>query len=371
MMRKVMKKGFLHVVEVIIVALLIFVILAQFYSIPSADYSWERSKLIAMSQDLLYTMDELDVDWLNASEVADMIKGMIPGTVAYSLKLDMEVNPDMKVGCVCTPDDYATLQAWVLTDFTLNGIERGFSIALIEPGTLNFDIDGPHLDNDVLIFWGVPTEVDSAEKAQNLSTYLSMGNGIVEYANLTEADVADTWHNGTFSLVWVSESESEKPGSAGPEFPYFDPSEAGYMVQKIFMNLPPALSGFTNFDNLPSNENVYPADGREKRILVSLRDQYSGGAYNGKSVPLSVLNWGVMGRGRTAWMTGADLEDMNGYNRRLLKSLVSWAASGKGHVLIESLMKSSVTASMRKVFNEAPGAMYEPVRIDLTLGYHY
>jgi hypothetical protein len=366
-----MKKGFFHVVEVVIVAMLVFVILTQFYAIPRAQHSWDTAKLTVMSQDFLYALEELGVDWLDEAAVIDIMDKSVPGTVAYALSVRPTVRPHIKVGCVCDMDNYTFLQTWVLNNFTLNGIERGFSIDWINPSLIDFDLDGPDMQNDVLLFWEEPDSVllnIGTAEAQNLSEYLKKGNGLVEFSILTQSHVNKGWHNDTFNLVWVDPSDSTRPATSGPDFPYFDPSEDGHVVEKIFMNVFPGMGGFVNFDNLVAQESVYPADGNEKRILVTQRNPYEGGTYDGKNVPLSLIDWGVQGYGRSAWMTWGDLTGANTQNRQLLKTLVIWAASGKDTVVIESEMKKSVRASMRKILNSD---MYEPMRVELRLGYHF
>ena len=59
---------------------------------------------------------------------------------------------------------------------------------------------------------------------------------------------------------------------------------------------------------------------------------------------------------------------LSGENAQLLKSLILWAVSGKEFKVIEGTMVESAKASMRKIYSDD---MYEPVRIELTIGYHF
>ncbi|MCK4714610.1 MAG: hypothetical protein KAT35_03475, partial [Candidatus Aenigmarchaeota archaeon] len=122
-----------------------------------------------------------------------------------------------------------------------------------------------------------------------------------------------------------------------------------------------STSGFTGFNDF-GDESVYPADESESRIIAELDDTYAG---TEKHVPLAVINWAVNGKGRSAWMSNATLSDENA---QLLKSLILWAASGKEFKVIEGTMVESAKASIRKVYGSD---MYEPVKIELTIGYHF
>jgi hypothetical protein len=86
-----------------------------------------------------------------------------------------------------------------------------------------------------------------------------------------------------------------------------------------------------------------------------------------------MIDWGVNGSGRVAWMSRAAITGSadNQKNGKLLKSLIVWAASGKSYPIIEGSVSTGATASMRKVYQAAASGMYEPVRIDLTIGYHF
>ena len=52
-----MRKGFLHISEIIIMVIMVFVILFQFTTIPAMRTGWDRIKLKMMSHDLLYSID--------------------------------------------------------------------------------------------------------------------------------------------------------------------------------------------------------------------------------------------------------------------------------------------------------------------------
>ncbi len=358
-----MRKGFLHVVETLIVIILVFFVISQFSSIPRSQHTWSTTKLTVMAQDLLYTMDEKGVDWFDNDEVNETLYGAIPETMGYSLVTWQTIRPVLKVGCVCNDQNFSYLDD-LLQDMTVNGRYRDFVTEQIPPGSMDFDVGGSHLDNDVILFWGYPPITSGSSEEQNLSEYLSMGNGVVEYANLTDLQIQEQWHQDIFN---IEESLSLRPsGDLDAEFNLLMPDEKAHEVIKIY--------GFFNPDDSFDNfgfETVYPVDGRENKIVLRQASPYGGPGSDqyGKSIPLVVVNWGVGGRGRSAWMSDGELTPVPGdKNSDLLKSLIVWAAGEKEYVVKDDVMAESSKASMRSILNTD---IYEPVKIELTLGYHF
>lgn len=351
-----MRKGFLHVVEVLIVIMLVFTVLSQFYTIPRSEQAWSTTKLTIMAQDLLYTLEETNIDWFDAAAVSGAL-AVLPETMDYALTTEQAIRPKMKILCACSVAQHTSLENDVLqpagTSFVINGITRTYErIDRVEPVGMDFSLDAI-TQYDVIIFWGFP--VINGQEANNLSEYLRQGNGVVLFSNLTEAQVGESWHMNVFNLEW----ESAMRPSSTADFHYFEPADKGYTVKKIFNLSTPGFAGFSDF----GDESVYPADESESRIIAELDDTYSG---TEKHVPLAVINWAVNGKGRSAWMSNATLSDAD--NANLLKSLIMWAASGKEFKVIEGTMVESAKASIRKVYNSD---MYEPVKIELTIGYHF
>ncbi|MFH0956254.1 MAG: hypothetical protein V1813_00165 [Candidatus Aenigmatarchaeota archaeon] len=75
-----MRKGFFRILEVVIVAMLVFVTLTQLYSVPKANQPWDMTKLSVMSQDLLYSLDAKNVDWFEPVEVNSTLYDILPKT---------------------------------------------------------------------------------------------------------------------------------------------------------------------------------------------------------------------------------------------------------------------------------------------------
>jgi len=353
-----MRKGFLHIVEALIVIMLVFMVLSNFYTIPRPEESWTTAKLTAMSQDLLYSMDENGVNWTDFNDVNSTLYSILPPTAGYAVNLHLDVRPVTKILCVGSDANCTYLKTLIMgNSITLNNIDRKFTITNVTPAVMDFSLDSSYMDNDVILFWGFPSI--TPEEASNLSQYLSEGNGVVEYAGLNKTEVETRWHGDIFNLTYVS--DSTRPPSINAEFQELQPTDHAYNVMKIY-NATGANMLFKNF----GSERIYPSSNMESRILVKQNGSYTGGIYDGMSVPLTVVNWAVRGKGRTAWMSNGTMTDQK--NRDLLRALVMWAGGGKDYVLITSAMTQSVRSSFRKILNTD---MYEPMRVDLQLGYHF
>jgi hypothetical protein len=72
------------------------------------------------------------------------------------------------------------------------------------------------------------------------------------------------------------------------------------------------------------------------------------------------------GKGRTAWLSGADLsgDDM----AVLLKSLVIWSSGEEYYTVPSFTMVAPITVKMVKVYNLG---MMQPIEISLTVGSVY
>ncbi|MCD6496337.1 MAG: hypothetical protein J7K54_03640 [Candidatus Aenigmarchaeota archaeon] len=350
-----MRKGFLHVAEAIIVSLLVFGVLAQFYSIPKSSHQWSKTKLSLMSQDLLYTLDGMGTDWFSNAQVRSRIESAIPKTMGYALSTKQLVRPVTNVLCVGSAADCAYLKTSVLINFTgLNGVDRGFNIRTVSPSSMDFSAG--YLTDDVMVFMGAPP-VDTPADEDALNEYLKEGNGVVEFTNLTQSYLAaNAWQQDIFNVKWQG-----LPGGSGPDtvFTEFAPYERQHDILKIFNITQSTDAVFSDF----IAEAVYPADDNTGKIVIRNEQDYS----DGKPFPLVIVDWSVAGKGRTVWMANTTLTGSQ-LKRDLFRSLVVWAAGEKDYTIIPGSFTESSTASMTKIY---ASDIYEPVRISLTLGYHF
>jgi hypothetical protein len=356
-----MKKGFLHVVEALIVILLVFVVLSQFYSIPRSQHVWSEPKLRIMAQDLIYVLEEKlvnDEDWFDPVAVETAITGSIPETMGYTIKSKHDVKPAMAVGCICDNiTNFNTINDDILQNVTINGFERGFTVVRLF--SASFDVLSEPGDYDVLVIFG-GMEM-TAPQLEYLQEHLRAGGGVVQYAALTESSVEEVWHTELFNLSWT---DSTRPGDSNAEMQISTPPDRAYEPIEIYSTINGDMA-FVNF----GTESVYPAGlNQESRIVLRQTNSYITGTLEGRSVPLAVINWGVHGNGRTAWMSDGILTAIDNRNQDMLRSLVMWCAAGKEHTVTEDVMIQSSSAKFRKIFNSD---MYEAVSIEMSIGYYF
>jgi len=361
-----MRKGFLHIVEAILVVAIVFFTLPQFSTIPRIVSSWDNARLTLMAEDILFSMDSNQTNWFDADEVTGKLESLLSPTVTYRVSTTLDVRPFVNVTCVCGPLEYPVFTGIMGSSVTLNGIERKIENRRVNPGGLDFSLNR-NLDTDVIVFFDEHPSL-TAEQEENLSTFMSNGGGVVQFRELEDTDVGDSWHDMLFGMDWVYEGDSARTVTAQSDFSFLYSTDEAYKAKKIFGALYPGFTGFSNF----ALENVTVED--PEKVLVQQYQGgspsvYSGGPYDGRPVPMSVINYNVRGSGRAAWMSNASLDIITGpENRMLLRSLVLWAGSAKPFDIVGGSMKKSARATITKVVN---ANFFEPVRIDMSLGYIY
>ena len=231
-----MRKGFLHVMETIIVSLLVFVLAVQFSGIPGTRTDWARSKLTLMGNDLLYSLDRSGINWFNETEVSARLDEALPPTMGYSLRARLSARPVIRVGCVCDERNFTMLKEEILTGFYLNGIRRDFIVEMVDPSSFP-------VQEDVIIFWGY-RDLD-AKSLNRLKGHLNSGGGVVEISNPDQAKVGDQFHSEILNLEWVSDSFYTK--SAAAEFSPSQPSGEIYQVEKLFYGTPHEITESGDF----------------------------------------------------------------------------------------------------------------------------
>lgn len=130
-----MRKGFLHVVEIIIVGLMAFLVLAQFSYVPKQAADWDGMKLSTQANDVLFSLDRKGVDWFNSTEVDKAMSSFLSNNTIYSLNIRNVMKPQISVGCICSAAETASLVG-ALKPFEINGQQVSFSVSRI--GTIAF-----------------------------------------------------------------------------------------------------------------------------------------------------------------------------------------------------------------------------------------
>ncbi len=212
-------KGFMHVVEILLVAVLLFVVFAQFAAIPSISDEWPGIKLQLMADDVLAALDAKGVDWFNATEIEQEFNTTLPANVIRSVTLENVIKPEIRVGCLCNDAGFARVRAMLSPGwFVVNGINATFeTVQVTDPDKLF------SLDFDAVLVHGYR---DLSPFAGPFRNFLSYGRGAVEIA---DRPAIDSVQSGIFGL---GQGAADSDGS---EITFSRPSlESGVEANRIF-----------------------------------------------------------------------------------------------------------------------------------------
>lgn len=175
-------KGFIHIVEIIIIALVVFVVIVQFSLVPRVPSEADRVKLRLLAADTLHALDARGLQWQNASAVAQGIEQALGGSaVAYRVELRNAVKSAIRVGCVCSSDELALLQD-ILEPIQVNHLDISFLIQHLPPPDLANPPAIP-VTNDVTVFFSTPLADENTFPPYSyrdpLETALRAGTGVI------------------------------------------------------------------------------------------------------------------------------------------------------------------------------------------------
>ncbi len=343
-------KGVIHIFEIVIVALIMFVALFQFTYIPRMQADWTKTKLSITGWDILFTLDENGVNWLDPAEVESEVRSALNKTnIQFGVRIKGAPPNQIFVGCVCSTTEMNTLQS-ILSNLNLNGESITFNVTRIDPGSITF----PH-NNHVIFVWDYGLE----NYRTGLVNYLETGRGVVEMRDLDAGDIGAV-QSDVFGLSW---KDSQSPDSNNLTFDSVPADTEAYLISKYFYAVPnssgqtyPRTHEFQNF--LQSTEKVYQRDNDTGKIAI---------AQESTDVPACIVNHGIAdGFGRTAWLS--DPGSLEEDERVLIKSLVLWAAGKEFEVVKSDIAAEIAKFSYLKVLDTD---MYQPIEIILVTGYLY
>jgi hypothetical protein len=368
-------KGFLHIVEIIIVTLVMFLIISQFAYLPGIKSDWAKAKMFLRGNDILYALDNQGINWLNSSEVLEKFEKILPENetaLRYNIEIRNAIKPEIRVGCVCSDQEFFNLQS---------DLENPSSFS-INDGNISFivekmDYDDPlnPLDFSVrfdVIFLGsaVFGPVDLNNHLTSIRNYLGNDKGLVEMRDLYNSSVSgDELQEDLFGLRYDWTGMVDPNGnSIGFNSPIFANNTELYALQKYFYFMPNSSGEtyaephtFPNFINCPSPSNPNTCEkinASDERVLLR---------QSGTEVPAVIVNNRVINsKGRTVWVSNGL---PSGERESLLKTLTAWAA-GDVSVISNQIVGSqeSVSFSFFKVLNKD---MYQPIEVFLSMAYLY
>ncbi len=342
-------KAFIHVVEIIVILISVLIILTQFSYIPRETTSWDSARIMAVANDILFSLDRQGVNWFDPAEVEAALNSSLPSNLVCSVRLNNVIKPLIRVGCMCSPEEFADMKS-LFSSFSINGEVISYNLSRTDPASPVFSTF-----NDVYIVFDynlTPFEGD-------VRRFLSHGKGIVEIRDMDSQNDVDRFQEDVFGLVWDTGVITTTDKIA---FSDMLPENIFYNIKKYFYHIPNSSGQMFQephtFDDFLEPQEHAGISG--KGTAVILKQQGS------ENAPACAARINIMqgGNGRSAWLSGGPLTEERGV---MIKSLVTWTA-GESYDVIQNPMKSSNTASKLKILNQD---MYQIMEIVLKLGYLY
>jgi len=348
-----MKKGFWHIIEILVVIVVVFFLLVQLAYIKEPESGIGDAKLVVQARDVLYSLDRQGIDWFNKSDVSMKLGFAFNNSnIVYSLRADNVVRPRIQVACFCDSQGFSRISA-MLKGFSLNGRTVNFTLIKHDPSQTVFS---EYYDVVILYNLSLRGEYNS------MMSYLSSDKGILLIKDLRLSDFLAASDRkeleGVFGLNWTGDAESP---SALEFSPAIDEKTLTYPIIRNFYAFPNSSGGKIAkphvFQNFIAGERVTQKDGRQSFMVLAQSDTNHSGL---------IVNAGVSGgAGRTAWLSdGPDTDE----REVLLKAVVAWLAGSTENILDNAMSRQVATVPFVKVYNKD---MYEPVVITLTLGNRY
>jgi hypothetical protein len=230
-------KGFMHVVEILLIAILVFFVFTQFASIPSISGDWTDIKLSLMAKDLLNTFDKKGVDWFNATSLAAEFNRTLPQNVIHTLTLQNVIKPTIKIGCLCDNSEYAIVQAILSpSSFVINGVNTTFEVTQVANQNELFS-----LDFDLALIYGYEDLTPSIGALRN---FLNYDKGVMEIADIYRIDNAQAAIFGLGSGAKTSDSSKIIFSSSSKEN-----GREGNKIYEYFNHMPLFQDSFATLDN--------------------------------------------------------------------------------------------------------------------------
>ncbi len=219
-------KGFIHILEIMIVALVIFLVMALFAYIPRIETDWARTRLILYGNDLFFSLDSKGVDWLNKTQVNDSISRLLPGNLKFDLSVKNAVKPQISLGCAC-PQGMVNVFDEFLNDLEFNGVNTSFRLEWINSSDISFPIT---LDLVLFLDMNIP---DS--KRNELEQYLDHDKGVIEISSLDANIIGYPIQRDILNLGYV---QAGVQTNADAGFQETMPGRDNYKIRKYFSHLP-------------------------------------------------------------------------------------------------------------------------------------
>jgi hypothetical protein len=233
-------RGFLHIIEIIIISLVMFIIVLQFTFIPPIPGDWPGTKIYLMGNDMLFSLEEKGVSWLDRVELTGEMDALLSGTnIIYDITVENAIKSPILVGCLCSDQETAELKD-MLTPFSLNGQKIEFVVNQIDPpGSINFFNPVLPLTYDVILLYDYDLGGTNFNYSKEMRNFLGADKGVIQIRDLdkNKLNYTKSWgviQRDYFELKW---NPFILPGTQDIYFS-ITPNLSFYNIQKYTYNIP-------------------------------------------------------------------------------------------------------------------------------------
>ncbi len=215
-------KGFIHIVEIVVTLLLVFVALNQFSSLYVKGMNWPENYLYVAGRDLLYALG--DIDFYNSTLLQERLSILKQRNLEYDVRLSNAIKNNIVIGCDCNDQELNAVKG-NLSTFSVNNREVVFNVFKMT------DVDNWN-DLDVIIYPNVKN-LDSSES--ELMNFLDRGKGVIEIGAVG-AHAPEGVQKNIFNLK--TRTDSIRLGDTNISFNKTTVDKPSYPIIKYFNHLP-------------------------------------------------------------------------------------------------------------------------------------
>ena len=250
-------KGFIHVIEIIIITMVMFIIMLQFTFVPGIPQDFSREKLSLFSNDVLSVLDKGGINWLNRTAIEERMNAVLGnGNLVYDINIRNGIKSPIIVGCICSEIEFSSL-GQILTPFSANGQRVEFQFERLKPPSQILPPAFEPADATLPLFYDVIIAMDydlagdtssgPYDYTQQLYSFLGNGKGIVQIRDLDSAELSLAERRGKIQRYFFgTESNlSSIPDGMALDF-QVGVNSSYWNIRKYFHGLP---AYFEDFDD--------------------------------------------------------------------------------------------------------------------------
>ncbi len=184
------RRGFLHILEIIIVVLVAFALFVQFAVLPQVKNEWTEPRLSLLAEDVLRTLDLQGLNWFNSTAVSGNVTALLNNSgLRFDLRVLHAPKPTLRIGCYYCSESEVAFAAAALRSVRANG--ENISAAVENVSAFSADFDAI-----------VTTTALLAPAQSELEAYLRADKGVVELRDFAASGDVDSLQNSLFGVQW-------------------------------------------------------------------------------------------------------------------------------------------------------------------------